>query len=149
MYSNMYMSVTCTCTLYMHVHVHYTCTQAQTDFFRRDSSQGHRKMRTRTRPRLAVPTSVFTLSAHLFASVVGPLQVWSHHGHEQVGGRRGCRRGRCLSGPVFACAIPVGLCGLESKESSSGRYHKQPLTQMSSSHLVSTKTIHVHVHVCR
>ncbi len=35
-------------------------------------------------------------------SMVGPLQVWSHHGHEQAGRRCGCGRGWCSSGPVFA-----------------------------------------------
>ncbi len=41
------------------------------------------------------PSSAFVPSSHLFVSVVGPLQVWSHHGHEWVGGWCGCRCSRC------------------------------------------------------
>ncbi len=49
-------------------------------------------------PWWAPPKSVFAPLARLFMSMVGPLQVWSHHRHERVGGWHGCKRGRCLSG---------------------------------------------------
>ncbi len=42
-------------------------------------------------------------SARMFVSGVGPLQVWSHHGRKQAGGRRGRRCGRWPSGPMSAC----------------------------------------------
>ncbi len=70
----------------------------------------HRKVRTRIRAPTGwvLPTPAIVPSTHPFVSVVGPLQVWSHHGHrrhKRVGGRREHRRGRCLSGPVFTCTF--------------------------------------------
>ncbi len=64
------------------------------------------KMRTWTRVPMGT-THVRVCAVHPpFVSMVGPLQVWSHYGHEKVGGQCGCRRGQCPLGPVFAALFP-------------------------------------------
>ncbi len=60
----------------------------------------HRKVRTRTR----ASTGATHVRVCTIVSVVGPLQAWSHHGHERAGGQHGCRRGQC---PCSRALFPV------------------------------------------
>ncbi len=83
------------------------------------STQG--KVHTNTGPDRHHP-HLYT-SARMFVSGVGPLQVWSHHGRKQAGGRRGCRCGWWPSGPVSVC--PFSCASNQQLHGFSGIGHSQ------------------------
>ncbi len=97
-------------------HNHKTNSVSHTiDFFLYASQHPQENAHLNTGPDRHCP------SARPFVSVVGPLQVWSHHRHEQVGGQRECIRGRCPSSPVFRCAFSCELTNVPISSATSIR----------------------------
>ncbi len=83
-------------TLTRNTDISHTCMSWEAS-----DENNHRKCTSGHGPWQAPPTSAFVPSARPSVSI----QVWSHHGHECVGGQRGCRHGQCPSGSMFACAL--------------------------------------------
>ncbi len=115
--------------MYVHVQTftqmrkHNMCQNAGTRFFAMQLKLVTGQSAREYGPQRALPTFAFAPSACPFVSVVGLLQVRSHHGHQQADGRRRCGRGRCPLGPVFACAFSCGSYGIVTITASSPSIH--------------------------